>query len=64
VDILRCLASEEGLEASRSRGADSLLEERIGDIAVWDVVAVGSEGDVGEAVCLMRDRGIGSVSVT
>jgi CBS domain-containing protein len=63
MDILRFFGSSHVFNHLQSRTITQVLQTKILDIAVRDIVAVGPEVDVGQAAKLMRDRKVGALPV-
>jgi len=63
MDVLRFFGSGHVFKHLQSRTITQVLQTRILDIAVRDVVTVGPEVDVGQAAKLMRDRKVGALPV-
>jgi CBS domain-containing protein len=63
MDILRFFGSSHVFNHLQSRTITQVLQTKILDIAVRDIVAVGPEVDVGQATRLMRDRKVGALPV-
>ena len=63
MDILRFFGSSHVFNHLQSRNITQVLQTKILDIAVRDIVAVGPEVDVGQAAKLMRDRKVGALPV-
>jgi len=63
MDILRFFGSGHVFEHLQSRTITQVLQTKILDIAVRDIVTVDPEVDVGQAAKLMRDRKVGALPV-
>lgn len=63
MDILRFFGSGHVFNHLQSRTITQVLQTKILDIAVRDIVTVGPEVDVGQAAKLMRDRKVGALPV-
>jgi CBS domain-containing protein len=63
MDILRFFGSGHVFKHLQSRTITQVLQTKILDIAVRDIVTVGPEVEVGQAAKLMRDRKIGALPV-
>ena len=63
MDILRFFGSSHVFNHLQSRTITQVLQTKILDIAVRDIVAVSPEVDVGQAAKLMRDRKVGALPV-
>ena len=63
MDILRFFGSGHVFNHLQSRTITQILQTKILDIAVRDIVAVGPEVEVGQAAKLMRDRKVGALPV-
>jgi CBS domain-containing protein len=63
MDILRFFGSGHVFKHLQSRTITQVLQTKILDFAVRDIVAVGPEVDVGQAAKLMRDRKVGALPV-
>ena len=63
MDILRFFGSSHVFNHLQFRTITQVLQTKILDIAVRDIVAVGPEVDVGQAAKLMRDRKVGALPV-
>jgi len=63
MDVLRFFGSGHVFKHLQSRTIIQVLQTKILDIAVRDVVTVGPEVDVGQAAKLMRDRKVGALPV-
>lgn len=63
MDILRFFGSSHVFKHLQSRTITQVLQTKILDIAVRDIVAVGPEVDVGQAAKFMRDRKVGALPV-
>ena len=63
MDVLRFFGSGHVFKHLQSGTIIQVLQTKILDIAVRDVVTVGPEVDVGQAAKLMRDRKVGALPV-